>query len=168
MSLIDDLRAVDPARTFIGVDAPGQFDGMIDAWVARGFTVRVVRGHKMRTLSSVFDEFAAALQFPLYFGQNKDAFDECIRDLPRLPVSAGIVVVVVSPDETLADAPPRELEWLVDSLSAAAAEWATPIDLGEWWDRAAVPFHVVLDLGATTATSDVTRWIAAGARLDTA
>ena len=26
----------------------------------------------------------------------------------------------------------------------AAEEWSRPVERGEWWDRAAVPFHVVL------------------------
>ena len=36
---------------------------------------------EFRSVAAVFDEFAAAFQFPYYFGRNKDAFDECMRDL---------------------------------------------------------------------------------------
>ena len=54
-------------------------------WAEAGLTVRVVRGRKMRNLPGLFDEFSAALQFPLYFGENEDAFDECIADLENLP-----------------------------------------------------------------------------------
>jgi len=43
--------------------------------------VRYLRGQKCTRKNNFFDEFAAALQFPYYFGQNWDAFDECINDL---------------------------------------------------------------------------------------
>ena len=52
-----------------------------------------LRGRKMTTLRQLFDEFAAALQFPYYFGANKDAFDECLSEVceaaaPSVPFSA--------------------------------------------------------------------------------
>lgn len=114
------------------------------AWGESGFTVRLVRGAKMRTSPGLLDEFAAALQFPLYFGENKDAFDECIGDLDSfLPAGAGYVVVVTDPDEVLA-AEVSSLDWFVTSLASAAAELGRPVELGEWWDRPSIAFHVVL------------------------
>ncbi len=118
----------------------------------------------MRALEGVFDEFAAAWQFPPYFGQNKDAFGDCIDNLELTP-GKGFVVVVVSPDEVLAGEPSHELEWLVRALNSAAAEWGTPIELGEWWDRPAVPFHVVLDVSGATGVHAIERWVRAGAQL---
>lgn len=34
------------------------------SWAELGLVPRIVRGRKMRTLMGLFDEFAAALQFP--------------------------------------------------------------------------------------------------------
>lgn len=113
-------------------------------WAESGLVVRVVRGRKMRSLPALFDEFAAAFQFPLYFGENTDAFDECISDLDWAPTVAGYVVLITEPDQVLADAEAHELGWIVGSFTSATQEWAQPIDRGEWWDRPAVPFHVVL------------------------
>lgn len=56
-------------------------------------TVRVCRGTKCRTEEGLFDEFAAALQFPAYFGENRNAFDECLDDLDWIPNRTLIVVV---------------------------------------------------------------------------
>lgn len=51
----------------------------INGWRDSGLVVRTVRGRKMRSRQGLFDEFAAALQFPLYFGENADAFDRPSR-----------------------------------------------------------------------------------------
>lgn len=55
--------------------------------------VRTVRGTKMRSVDDLFDEFAAAFQFPGYFGQNWPAFDECMSDLEWLPAQGYIVMI---------------------------------------------------------------------------
>jgi hypothetical protein len=123
---------------------PQAVGSAVSGWVESGLTARVVRGRKMRTVSGLFDEFAAALQFPLYFGENWSAFDECIADLETLPAGEGYVVVVAEPEQVLADAGADEMQRLADSLESAASEWSQPVELGEWWDRPAIPFHVVL------------------------
>lgn len=133
-------------------------------WRASGMNARVVRGRKMRVLTGCFDEFAAALQFPLYFGENKDAFDECISDLEMLTPDAGFVIVITDPDQVLVEAG-AELGWLVSSLQNAAEVWAAPIASGEWWDRPPVPFHVVLAGVGTSLALAEARWTAARAEV---
>ncbi len=132
-------------------------------WAESGLTVRVVRGRKTRTLSGLFDEFAAAFQFPLYFGENKDAFNECVADLAGLPAGAGFVVVIVDPDQVLIDAESEALGWLLRSLESATAAWGQSVELGEWWDRPAVPFHVVLAGPQDALDVAADRWSGAGA-----
>jgi len=133
-------------------------------WVESGLAARVVRGRKSRTLGGLFDEFAAALQFPLYFGENKDAFNECIAELDSTPAGEGYVVAITEPDQVLADAGADELRWLLDALQSVGATWSQPVQLGEWWDRPAVPFHVVLAGERAVIESAVRRWTSAGAR----
>jgi len=135
----------------------------IGGWADSGLVVRVVRGRKMSTWQGVFDEFAAALQFPMYFGENLDAFAECIADLGWLPRQSGYVIVITAPGEVLADAGAEALSTMVSLLTDACAEWARPIEQGEWWDRPAVPFHVVLQSGIADAADVRRRWVAAGA-----
>ena len=117
----------------------------------------------MRTLQGLFDEFAAALQFPWYFGENADAFNECLADLGWLPPHEGYVIVINDPGEVLGAEAESALRWLVDSLSLASKEWARPVEQGEWWDRPAVPFHVVLQPTAGDGATTTLRWTHSGA-----
>ncbi|GAB2718807.1 barstar family protein [Nocardia thraciensis] len=90
-----------------------------------GYLVRELRGAKMRTTAGVFDEFAAAFQFPYYFGENKDAFDECLRDLSDFVGEApGYVAVIRDSDQLLADQP-NQLAWFTEAMRAAAATWSS-------------------------------------------
>lgn len=119
----------------------------------------------MRTEAALLDEFAAALQFPIYFGENKDAFDECLAELDNLPPGKGYVVTITEPDQVLADESPGALHWLVRSLQRAAKELGQPIELGEWWDRPALPFKVVLAGSRECVAIAERRWSSAGAHL---
>jgi RNAse (barnase) inhibitor barstar len=97
--------------------------------------VRVVRGNKMRRLDDLYDEFAAAFQFPDYFGQNWDAFDECLADLEWLPAAA-YVLLISNAVEVLSEEPEKQFATLVSILSGICEEWARA--------TAPRPFHVLL------------------------
>ena len=112
-------------------------------WSGSGATCRVLRGWKMRTEQGVFDELAAALQFPDYFGENWDAVDECLTDLSWLPGRA-YVLVIAAADELLVEEPAERLALFLNLLGRGGEEWARPVEAGEWWDRPAIGFHVVL------------------------
>ncbi|MFE9786255.1 barstar family protein [Nocardia salmonicida] len=120
-----------PVLGALPVDA-GQFSGVrYDA--PADYRVRELRGAKMRTMAELFDEFAAAFQFPYYFGANKDAFDECLRDLDDFVGDApGYVVMVRTADDLLA-AEPTERAWFE----------ATMRDCAAYWTRRDVAFRVV-------------------------
>lgn len=130
-----------------GWDAdPAGLDAAVRSWRRAGLVCRTVRGAKMRAEQGFFDELAAALQFPDYFGENWDAVRDCLTDLD-LPPGAGFVLLVRDADQLLLDAPGERAGVMLRVLETAAAEWAEPVERGEWWDRPAVPFHVVLQAG---------------------
>lgn len=110
-----------------------------------GKVVRELRGAKMRTLDGLYDEFAAALQFPHYFGENWPAFHECMIELEQLGYDVpGYVVVVRNAGELLADEHTDAFADMLGLLGRIADTWAAPVEEGEWWDRPGRPFHVVL------------------------
>lgn len=51
-----------------------------------------VRGHKSPDDSRLFDELAAALQFPYYFGENWNAVWDCITDLNWLKGASLLII----------------------------------------------------------------------------
>lgn len=107
----------------LAVDAAG-FSG-VRFRAPEGFVVRELRGSKMRTLAGVYDEFAAAFQFPYYFGQNKDAFDECLRDLDEFVGTApGYVVLVRDSGQLLAERS-AERGWFVSAMTDCAHYWSS-------------------------------------------
>ncbi|MFD4462370.1 barstar family protein [Nocardia sp. NPDC058480] len=130
--------ATTPVLGALPVDA-NQFSGVrYDA--PADYRVRELRGTKMRTMAELFDEFAAAFQFPYYFGANKDAFDECLRDLDDFVGDApGFVAVVRTADDLLAEQP-TERAWFDAAMRDCAA----------YWTRRDVAFRVVLQADPET------------------
>lgn len=118
------------------------FSSELLRWQSGGMSVRHLRGWKMKTSQAFFDEFAAALQFTYYFGENWNAFHDCFEDMEWLPESAAIVIAIADAGSILSDEP-EEDEFFGRSLSRAISTHASPVTDGEWWDRPAVPFHIV-------------------------
>lgn len=86
-----------------------------------GVLRRFLRGERMHTVSSTLDEFAAALQFPWYFGRNKDAFDECIGDLSWLEPFANLNIIILDGDQILVDEP-NERPWFIEAMRDASQQ----------------------------------------------
>jgi len=113
----------------------------------------------MTSLQGLWDEVGAALQFPNYFGENQAALEECLTDLSWLPGQAYLVVVVDAVNLLEHDSDDR-FAMFVETLDSAAQTWAAPIELGEWWDRPAIPFHVAFQVGPETREKLHTRFAA--------
>lgn len=117
----------------------------LSAWQASHPEVRVytLDGRQMCWLADCHDELERGLGLPKYYGRNFDALDECLTEQDVLGLQP-IVVVVLHADQVLSRESPEMLDSFLDSLRHAGPEWATPIELGEWWDRGPVPFHALL------------------------
>jgi hypothetical protein len=102
---------------------------------------RVIRGQKSRTTADFFNECAAALQFPSYFGENWDAFEECLTDLEWLSGDA-YVLLITNSSHLLDKEPAEQLHLLLQVLNETGQEWNQPVhDSGS---RPARPFHFML------------------------
>jgi hypothetical protein len=86
----------------------------------RGTAVRTVRGHRCSSKQRTLQEWAAALQFPSWFGENWDAFDDCVRDLDWM--NSRRVVVIVTRADAMLPKSTRDFATLIDILLAAQKE----------------------------------------------
>jgi hypothetical protein len=142
---ITDLLSIDVDAPVFFTDCDAARAGDLEMELARsGLIVRHLRGRKMQTMQALFDEFAAAFQFPLYFGENSAALDDCLSDLEWMPNGAGFVLTLFEPEQVLARDADRDdgLAWLGRRLSTAQRRWAEPPS-GE----TAVPFHSIVHAG---------------------
>lgn len=86
-----------------------------------GLAARRVDGARMRSVAAVLDSLASAWGFPAHFGRNRDALDDCMRDLPtglytpEGTPSTGWLTIVDHASQLLADEP-SELEWFAESV----------------------------------------------------
>jgi hypothetical protein len=97
--------------------------------------VRRLRGSHSRTAKAFFDELAAALQFPAYFGANWNAVRDMLSDLRWLPAEA-YLLIVEDADQLLADEADAVLTVGLNVLAESAAS------------AAPVPFQFVLQTAA--------------------
>jgi Barstar (barnase inhibitor) len=102
--------------------------------------VRVLRGSRMITKLGLLDEFAAALQFPLYFGRNWDALEECLSDLEWLPADA-YVFIISDAVLILKSEEQRDLVTFFDILLAVCRAWMNGSRESE---RKPISFKVIL------------------------
>lgn len=139
-------------------DTPHMADSLVTHYERRGFTSRLLRGQAMPDIPHVFDEFAAALQFPYYFAGNANAFAECLSDLGHQNVGSGIFLAVMESEHLLRDQPITETEVLAGSLQYAGRIWGDAIAEGQSWDRPAVPLIMTLFSEFDDLASVQDRW----------
>ncbi|CUU58126.1 Barstar (barnase inhibitor) [Parafrankia irregularis] len=83
-----------------------------------------VRGSRCRTSAGLFDELAAVLQFPAYFGGNWDALHDSLYDF-QVPADA-VILVFSDFSQVLSQARQEELGWLVEELTELCGSAHTP------------------------------------------
>jgi RNAse (barnase) inhibitor barstar len=129
--------------------------------LSKDVVVRLVRGDKMLSYRQLFDEFAAALQFPYYFGMNLNALDECLRDLEW--VRGRVVTLAISDAvRTLSLEEEDALINFLQLLNDVAAEWNEGVAPVEPESRPPTPFHVLLHAASADAQGLQEQVVAAG------
>jgi hypothetical protein len=85
--------------------------------------VRIVRGHSMQTWPEVYSEFAAAFQFPIYFGRNIEAFIESLSEPEQEPVGGPRICIIIGAEELLASEETDALPLFAQVIRAARENW---------------------------------------------
>lgn len=132
MSLLDHVRSTEPPWVHLCVLPTGQASDAVVEPVP-GVVVTRIEGRRCETKEGLLSEFARALEFPPYFGENWDAFEECLTDLSWMPAAAYLIVVTHA--EHVLRGLEEDYATFIDSLRAAGQEWAA---------MRAIPFHVVM------------------------
>jgi RNAse (barnase) inhibitor barstar len=144
--MIDNLEEIigKPAPPYVlsvtGVD--GRILERIVRRAAPDQKIAVLNGDRMRNWERFFSEFAGEFQFPDYFGNNINAFSEVMRDLEWIK-APGYVLLILNAENVLSEEKDGA-NTLQEYGEFFGEQWATPVQLGEWWDRGPVPFHTIL------------------------
>ncbi|MGP3707493.1 barstar family protein [Gordonia paraffinivorans] len=81
--------------------------------------VRTVSGTTATTLAGLYSSFARVWGFPDHFGRNKDAFDDCMRDLDTPDADGRVpdtIVVHITQAHRLLEEDRSGFEWFADSV----------------------------------------------------
>lgn len=124
-------------------------------WVPQlptGFCELRLDSGKIRNLDDFYQEASLVFKLPDYFGNNLDAFDECLNDLSWLP-GQGYLVIFENAELFLCDESDSVVNGILSIFHGAGWEWAKSVSVGEWRDSKAKPFHTVLELSEDGGTS---------------
>jgi RNAse (barnase) inhibitor barstar len=130
--LLDDkgpwfhLRASDKADGYdaiVGANGPDAIFAAAGKHHAK-MILRRVRGWKAKTTAALFDELAAAFQFPSYFGENWNALNDCLTDLAWLPGDVYVLLIERAGD-LLASESPQEFQTCSEVLANVSKEWSS-------------------------------------------
>jgi Barstar (barnase inhibitor) len=107
--------------------------------------MRVCDGRRTRTRAELFAEFATAFQFPYYFGQNWNAFIDCLGEL-RWMYGRAYLVCITRFDEVMEFLDPQDLCSLLQTSAKVADKWANDSRTLALYERSPTPFHLLLQV----------------------
>ncbi|HDR4565347.1 MULTISPECIES: barstar family protein [Bacillus cereus group] len=99
-----------------------------------------INGSKCGDINGLFSEFSKKMNFPDYFGDNWNSFDECINDLSWLKSKQ--YLILINDTEKLLANDNENFEVLIEILSDTCMEWAEGREYGELITFP-TPFHVI-------------------------
>ncbi|MEJ9078433.1 barstar family protein [Gordonia malaquae] len=132
-----------------------------------------VRGWKCATFADLYDEFAAAFQFPSYFGYNKDALLDCLQDffdedLQYQAATSGLNLIIWHADKVLRDGIGLQgrvdLGDFIDILYSTISEISSPEGIRSGFEPVSRSVTVYLQFDDDDAASDLARWTSVGLR----
>ncbi len=162
---IQTLRTIAPPYLHLLTAARIEVNRICSVAGFGGLVARHLRARRMTTVHGLWDEFAAAFQFPWYFGYNWAAFDECLSDdMDWLPLT-GYVIGIMDAEALLTEEQSR-LRVFIEIVQDAGETYRQPMVRGDSTDRLALPFHAVFQAEESQMAQLRERLLAAGAMLD--
>lgn len=137
------LHSIDSSWAHLFVAQDSEVDDLTAKYMASrdGRLIRVIRGTRSMTADRLFQEFAAALQFPYYFGHNWDALRDAFRDL-EWKANRGCFLFLTHVDQVL-EQQEGAFQVLTELFADTAKEWALPIENDPRGSRPAIPFRII-------------------------
>jgi Barstar (barnase inhibitor) len=89
----EDIRGENAEWAMLTLGPERALDDFVLSLSDADVSARIIRGSRCADKQRTFQEWAAALQFPYYFGYNWDAFEECMGDLEWIDASAVIIFI---------------------------------------------------------------------------
>ena len=80
-----------------------------------------LNGKKINNKQTFLKKVAEAIEFPAYFGNNWDAFDECITDLTWCPAQR--YVILYDHADIFAQSEPTQYQIALDIFNSAQEYW---------------------------------------------
>ncbi|MEO9326497.1 barstar family protein [Gordonia aurantiaca] len=117
--------------------------------------VRTVSGTTATTLGGLYTSFARVWGFPDHFGRNKDAFDDCMRDLDAPDAEGRVpdtIVVHITQAHRLLDDDRSGFDWFAESVDFYRDHYR---DAGRG-------FAVILSTSSSRLAAVRSRWQEAG------
>ena len=102
--------------------------------------IKRIAGCNCVTMDGLFTEFAKALQFPDYFGNNWAAFDECLNDLDWLSGEA-YLLLIEDVDQVLTTSD-SSFKIFINILKCSVDEWTEGRNYDSF-PTLPTPFHIV-------------------------
>jgi hypothetical protein len=156
------LVSADPPWLHLFVGSPRDAEAFLlasvrDMETALGGRVetRLLRGGRCRTVAVLYDEWSAALQFPLVFGENWDAFRDHLADLTWL--RAGTVVLCLTDADKLLDHAPEQFATFAAVVVRVLQERNAPAA-----KERVRPTHLLVQAASAEQEAVRARWAAAG------
>lgn len=117
--------------------------------------VRQLLGKRMRTVDSLMNEFAAALQFFEGFGNNWHALTECLEYMDEWLPSDAYILVIEGAEELLISEADEAVGYFLDVLHRVGEWWAKPITDNGRFNRKSIPFHVLIHVSDTVGSERI-------------
>ncbi|TSD94140.1 barstar family protein [Gordonia rubripertincta] len=120
--------------------------------------LRTISGTAATTTGTLYSTFARVWDFPDHFGRNRDAFDDCMRDLDtpdadgRTPTA---IVTHITHAHRLLDEDDATFTWFADSIGFYRDHYR---DAGR-------TFALILSTSRSRASAVLARWTAAGVQV---